>query len=60
MANEENSLKIQFSVCIDNFEQYFDTSFIITQNDFQFLQITNLVNAKTMMIILSKIVRDVP
>ena len=35
MASEENCLTIQFSVCIDNFEQYFDTSLLITQNDLQ-------------------------
>ena len=35
LANEENCLKIQFSVCIDNFEQYFETSLLITQNDLQ-------------------------
>ena len=33
IANEHNCFKIQFSVCIDNFEQYFDTSLPITLND---------------------------
>ena len=35
LANEENCLKIQFSVRFDNFEQYFDTSLIITLDDLQ-------------------------
>ena len=35
LANEENCLKIHLSVCIDNFEQYFDTYLLITQYDFQ-------------------------
>ena len=35
LANEENCLKTHFSVCIDNFEQHFDTSLLITLNDLQ-------------------------
>ena len=35
IANEHNCFKILFSICIDNFEQYFDTSLPITQNDLQ-------------------------
>ena len=35
VANEENCLKIKFSVCIDNLEEYFDTSILITLNDLQ-------------------------
>ena len=35
IANEHNCLKIQFSVCVDNFEQYFDTFHLITRKDLQ-------------------------
>ena len=34
-SNEENCFKIQFSAYIDNFEQYFDSSLLTTQNDSQ-------------------------
>ena len=35
IANEHNCLKIQFSVCVDKFEQYLDTFHLITMNDLQ-------------------------
>ena len=35
IANEHNCFKIQFSVCVDLFEQYFDTCHLITMNDLQ-------------------------
>ena len=40
LANEENGLKIKFSVYIDNFEQYVDTSLLIAQDNFQIFEIT--------------------
>ena len=35
IANEHNCFKIQFSVCVDKFEQYFDTFHLIGMNDLQ-------------------------
>ena len=35
IANEHSCFKIQFSVCTDKFEQYFDTFHLITMNDLQ-------------------------
>ena len=35
LANEENCFKIQLSVCIDHFKQYFDSSLLSTSNDLQ-------------------------
>ena len=35
IANEHSSFKIQFSVYVDKFEQYFDTFHLITMNDLQ-------------------------
>ena len=40
IANEHNCFKIQFSVCIDNFEQYFQGSILKTQNDLESFIIT--------------------
>ena len=39
-ANEHNCFKIQFSVCIDNFEQYFQAPILKTQNDLESFIIT--------------------
>ena len=40
IANEHNCFKIQFSVCIDNFEQYFQAPILKTQNDLESFIIT--------------------
>ena len=40
IANEHHCFKIQFSVCIDNFEQYFQASVLKTQNDLESFKIT--------------------
>ena len=40
IANKHNCFKIQFSVCIDNFEQYFQASILKTQNDLESFIIT--------------------
>ena len=43
IANEHNCFKFQFSVCIDNFEQYFQASILKTQNDLESFIITRNV-----------------
>ena len=40
IANEHNCFKIQFSVCIDKFEQCFQASIVKTQNDLESFKIT--------------------
>ena len=35
LANEENCFETKFSVCVDNFEQYFGSSPLTVQNDIQ-------------------------
>ena len=40
ISNEHNCFKVQFSVCIDNSEQYYEASILKTQNDFESFIIT--------------------
>ena len=40
ITNQHNCFKIQFSVCMDNFEQYFQVSILKTQNDLESFIIT--------------------